>query len=271
MRSFLFLTALVVQEFSLLAKENSGSMRALIVYDKASSELGASYGADARRMEKSLRNIAKCAHIKLTLQVQKANGLSPKALDKWIQSIPPASCDTAFLYYSGKGAYVPGTNSPWPAIAYPHFTRTLKLADSEESIAARIQRRNPRLTCVLFDCYDKLIDSTPKEFSIPKLFPKKGASVGLRKLFLQSQGVVTVCSRPHERDAYAIRQKRPEGGFFSMVFLKFLAARRATSNEWSSLMADIGRYCSLKDPFKQIPIIMTQATKSTESQSRNNS
>ena len=117
MTKWILLALMALGHFSdLSAKERKASLHALIICDTSPSQLKTSYANDSQRLKQTLETVA--FHTKLRLQLKECSlkRCSPKLLRTWIQNLPYASRDIAFVYYVGRPTYI--GNNEWPSLAF---------------------------------------------------------------------------------------------------------------------------------------------------------
>lgn len=204
----------------LTAKEHCRTIYALIACDTITKEIRPASLADIDRMTTSLKNIASQTGLKLKLTLLSGNRLSCKSILEWVDILPQSSSDIVLFYYSGHGLRFEKCHGPWPSILLNNGKDECQAVDGE-SIEKVIQKKDPRLGIVFFDCCNNVV-SMKSPLAESLIIPKSPALPGLKALFLDSEGMITACAAAKGEVALSIVRSNPTGGIFTSGLLYIL-------------------------------------------------
>jgi hypothetical protein len=193
------------------------SFHVLVVYQASVSKL---HRIDALNIKKSFKNIARSIRSPINLKMVEQREWASGRVLKWAKRI--RSTDIAVVYYSGPQAENPGYEGSWPSIYLP--TKLGSKIIPIEALPRALICSKPKLSVVIADCYDTVVQSDlgPRR---PVGMPFKKTRnlhrvAKLRKIWLQSEGTLTLCShRNGERGYGIILDHRYRGGIFTEALL----------------------------------------------------
>jgi hypothetical protein len=220
------------------SEKGQGSFRALILYNPYYSS---AHKADASNIKKTFEAIASSLNMPLHLKKVDSRNFSRKKLTQWTKGIHQSK-DISFVYYSGNNG-LPPDNGPWPAI-----TLGANSSLAVDSLASCINRKHPRLSLVIADCYDDVMEfSTNFRFRFGKPMKKtndKEVIRNLRKTWLGSSGTLTICSHSLGESGCGMHIARQyTGGVVTEVLLRLLKRGKLSdypSQLQSSMFTTVG-------------------------------
>ena len=252
----------VMMQGVLFSKSPSPSLQALIVYDASPKNLKKAYGNDAKRIEKMVKSVASQTKLRLKMKVVNSKSLSEKNIQDWTRSQKDPSKTIYFFYYVGQGLLSPKMPSQHTSIGVRCKSKTGLSSMTCDEIVKRVKEKNPRLSIILFDCYNSLT-------RVPKYGicagdpistePEKAFVKNISSLFLHSKGTITANAASSTEAATGLREAKPYGGLFTKHFL--LALRQAKPGvTWEWLMSWVSYYCRYDAYRRQYPDINVDET-----------
>jgi hypothetical protein len=132
-----------------------------------------------------------------------------------------------------------------------------------DEIVKRVKEKNPRLSIILFDCYNSLLRvptygisaGDPLSNDSEETFVKNISS-----LFLHSKGTITANAASSTESATGLREKKPYGGLFTKKFFRALHTELKPGVTWERLMRWVSFYCRYDRYRRQYPDINVDET-----------
>lgn len=227
---FVLVVFLVCLQAMLPAGEKKGKLRVLIAGQASTAEMQESIQADAEKMQKAVRAIAKTTKMRLVLTVAQGSQFTVAKVSRWLKSIK-GNKDIAVFYYSGKG--LSKHKQKWPYV-FTCYKNRVEALPGQNILGIMKDKVCPKFALVLFDCYKEHL------FSCSKFFPenkKQGSLAGLKNLFGKSRGIITVSSGSDVSNCFFSSGGASKGGLFTSSLLKGLykSASSKRSN-WVQVM-----------------------------------
>ncbi len=226
--------------FLLPANEQRPVLRALVACDTFSQNILSGSKADIFRIHKSLDAISSQLHIKLQLTTLTGSKLNSHNVSHWLRSIPQATQDIVFFYYSGHGTRQLYDQGPWPTLIFPKKKNRFPQMYQGSSVHKYLQKRKARLSIIFFDCCNGMPSRRPSNLLVRAFDPiltKKPALPGLRTLFLETGGIITASAASPGELATTFIRGRLTGGVFTTGFIFALQQLAKTPQvSWTDVM-----------------------------------
>ena len=218
-RFFIFLALSVCT--ALAAAENEPKLHALLICDTHPSKLDYAYRVDLERMTQNVRGIAFQSDLPLHLNILTGNKVSSKSIKRWISKLPKSTNDTVLVYYVGRQARHAKSKEKWPSIMPVSGKRSM----SSMEVATRIQKCDPQLTLVFFDCYDRKLEIPRHKWALPSyLIPVNEDYANIKPLFTIARGLFMACSGPnYSKNVCIVQGGKMVGGAFTTAIMESIA------------------------------------------------
>jgi hypothetical protein len=234
-RFFIFLALSVCA--ALTAAENEPKLHALLICDTYPSKLDYAYRTDLERMTQNVRGIAFQSDLPLHLNILTGNKVSSKSIKRWISKLPKSTNDTVLVYYVGRQARHAKSKEKWPSIMPVSGKRSM----SSMEVATRIQKCDPQLTLVFFDCYDRKLE-IPKQAFPSDIIPVNEDYTNIKPLFTVARGLFMACSGPKDSKNVCITQcGKMIGGAFTTALMESIALN-ISSPSWGKGRISLDSY-----------------------------
>jgi hypothetical protein len=262
---WLSITLIFFVQTLLPARESKPIFRALIACDITSKNIHKGSHADLVRMKKSCIAIAKQLGISSKLTVLQGKRFAAKNITKWIANIPSHSKDIIFFYYSGHGGRSPSLQDPWPFMVFPLKKNPHKAQSLLGGTVYRnLRQKNPRLSIIIFDSCNNIIRRKGPELLSQSIFPiitQHPALPGLKKLFLNTRGMITSCAaKPGETALTTVRGKVIGGVFTTGLLLSIKYFANQPNTNWNNIFSGASLYCHKHYPGRQHPIYVIETS-----------
>jgi hypothetical protein len=238
---FLLVLFLVCVQAMLPAGEKKGKLCVFIAGQAESSAMQQSIQADAEKLRKAFRTVAKKTKMKLSMKVAQGTECSTEKFFDWLKSVRRGQ-DTVVFYYSGKGEKE--AHAKWPGL-YMYKEGRPKCISGEEFPKAICKYTSPRFCLVVFDCYTQCLGSfgegglTHKGGGAPKC-----TKAGLDRLFSKSGGMIITSSGSNPEDNFFFAGEKSSGGVFTSNLLKEIYEKTSSKKaNWVDVMDATKRLC----------------------------
>lgn len=228
-----------------------GTFHAIIFANTGNVSIGTSVEVDLNRMELEMKTISKAIgySIKKYVYYGETDKFNRGNLDAVINNLDCAPDDIVFFYYSGHGGRAENEETLFPEMCLfvndKDFTSISQLYPLH-NVYARIKKKNPRLTIVMGDMCNSIIEgyyrNDNKASKGATILSKETCDV-YKNLFLNVRGgLVAASSEPgHTSGCYRIRENGKwyeAGGYLTYSFLYVLQqfAIQGESVNWEGLM-----------------------------------
>ncbi len=211
---------------SLSGIEKNTRLILLAVGNTNDKEIGLACGKDIDRVVAEFRSITSFMGIRFEAQTITGSAYNKLAVQYAIAKLTPSSNDIVIFYYSGHGFRKPKDNRREPYIDLrtkednTYMVNSLNLAD----IYTQVKKKGARLTIVLGDCCNTLVEATnaesPNVIVTPKGFGVRRSLDNCRALFLSPRKMSMLIA---SADAGQKATSNDDlGSFFSYFFINTL-------------------------------------------------
>lgn len=258
------------------------TFHAIIFANTKNKDIGQSVTVDMERMGVEMTAMAKSIGYTLKKHIyygsqDKFNHLN---LDKVLSDLSCAPDDIVFFYYSGHGGRAENENTEFPEMCLfvneEDFKTTSQLYPLYD-VYARIRKKNPRLTIVMGDMCNSVIEGYYKGNGGTKgaTVLSKGVCDVYKNLFVNTKGgIIIASSEPKYTSGCFIFQQDGQwyhaGGYLTHSFLTVLRdfVSKSKNVSWEGLMdatIDVTKYLSKEDIYgnprrPQVPIYKQDLT-----------
>lgn len=252
---------LALATIQLSAGEHKPTIRALIACDMTSKDIRAGSKADKNRMKKSLSNIARLLGLQSKITVLPSRSFTPHSATQWLKKIPPNSNDIIIFYFSGHGGRIKKFKAPWPFLVFPgrssSETPRLLIGDN---VCSFIAQKQPRFALIMFDSCNNFFRekgvAAPK--NIHACIQKNKQLSGLKKLFLQTRGIlVASAASPGELAVTSVRGSLTGGIFTTGFILSLKQLSQKPNPTWKEVFLGTSEFCGHYFLGKQHPFFAT--------------
>lgn len=243
----------------LMGTEGTRSVAAMIVYDTAPPKTNSSYFNDARTVAKIVTSIASQTGCRLRLKLVDSKGLSESGIRKWTRASKVGSNSIFLFYYAGQGLKTQPDQLKGRSARERSFKKGHACSATEDAITAHVLSLNPRLAIFLFDTYKQFIEVPAYSVSKNPSILKKGYQTALKRLFLDTTGVVRANSASTPECAWGYKEFKRQGGLFTAKLLTSLSSIQENAS-WQQVMRDVSYYCRYDRYTTQSPTIKVNVT-----------
>ncbi|MDE6770519.1 MAG: caspase family protein [Muribaculaceae bacterium] len=227
------------------------TFHAIIFANTENKGIGASVGVDFKRMELEMTTIAKSIgySLKKYNYYGSPNNFNRENLDKVLNSLNCSPNDIVYFYYSGHGGRAENESTKFPEMCLfvndENFNSRSQLYPLYD-VYTRIRKKNPRLTIVMGDMCNSIIQGYYKNenpASKGATILSKGTADVYKNLFLNTKGgLIAASSEPgHTSGCYVFKEDGKyyhAGGYLTHSFLTVLQhfVTNSENVNWESLM-----------------------------------
>jgi hypothetical protein len=235
------LAVLVVAVLS-QAAARAQTVHAIIVGNTLDDRIGPGVVQNVARLKDFFQSVRSTGGVSVTIHMIQDGQFGCKTIRDSIQQLKISHSDTVLFHYSGHGDKSATSRFPELDCQVGSDPLTLQLDD----VMHMLKAKGPRLTLVIADACnkDKEVLIPPLGYNAPSFEELKGPGpmVGLRRLFLDYDGMMEMsASIPDQYAWYLVGAGPSAGGFFTTQLLKMITKNlmeKGKDASWEKILGD---------------------------------
>jgi len=209
------------------------TIHVIIAADGADEKIGNAVQTDLDNMTNLFR--ANVPPANLNLVALDAQTISPNGMLQAVDQLPVAPNDTIVFFYSGHGSFDASTGRQYLEQATGKLYR--------DELLARIERRKPRLSVLLTDCCNNIVNDVPgsrKAGAAPYVQVPNSFSPLFENLFVDCTGTADLTSSQPGELSFVINVE--DGSIFTQAFVDVVRQNRTNGDMyWRSFTDGLSR------------------------------